>query len=129
MNFTQIKEAQNGWMTNHGFVPDNDSIHTCRELKKAIAAGATVDPMKSPADLENERQQSIRAECKRRILSIYSEHDQLNMLRERGDPDVSAARLSELNAISKWIDETIMANKTARANGTALVDIVWPAHP
>ena len=42
MNFTQIKEAQNGWMTNHGFVPDNDSIHTCRELKKAIAAAISI---------------------------------------------------------------------------------------
>ena len=136
MNFTQIKEAQNGWMTNHGFVPDSDSIDISRKLKKAIADGATVDPEFSTAELEAQRIAAIKAEAQRRIYAIAPDWKQANatargleLSDKKHSGTLTAAEQteeSEIRAMWDAIKAIRAASNDAEQAETAVADIVWP---
>ena len=136
MNFTQIKEAQNGWMTNHGVVPDNDSIDISRKLKKAIADGATVDPEFSIDELEAQRVEAIKAEAQRRIYVIAPDWKQANatargleLSDKKHSGTLTLGEQAEEAAIrTMWdsIKAIRAASNDAELAGTALADIVWP---
>ena len=136
MNFTQIKEAQNGWMTNYGFVPDNDAIDVCRKLKKAIAAGVPVDPEFSIDELEAQRVEAIKAEAQRRIYAIAPAWKQANatargleLSDKKHSGTLTLGEQAEEAAIrTMWdsIKAIRAASNDAELAGTALADIVWP---
>ena len=124
MNYEYIKQRPDGWDTNKGFVPDNPRIRAYRLIQADIADGAQVLPQHTAEELEANRQDLIKAECRRRIYAVYSSEDQRNLIAER--PRATVERQAEIDEVHDWIIAMVATSQTARAQGTELVDITWP---
>lgn len=129
MNFTSIRYTETGFEADGMDIPADPGNRHYQMVMEDVGKGSVIAVEKTSQEIDTDRQVSISTRCQELIYASYSVEDQRNMLAERTRASTTPARHAEIDQVDSWIQQMIDVSRTARADGVALNDVVWPDPP